>query len=109
MTQVEIQHLHHKRNLMREARRREMLEDFRKRLEPLTEFNRKVQLEQWKCENKDKIQELLDYEHSAYKTELEIQLKKTRDTFAAKALFARVEIEDIKKIFNMSDDEIEAL
>jgi hypothetical protein len=109
LKQSEIQHRHLKRNLIKEVNHDKLIETVRIALKPQTDFNAAVQIENWKYDNQNKIQELIAHEKSIYETQLALELEKAKLTYATKALFAKIEIEDIKKIFDMDDDDIDAL
>ena len=105
MTENQFQAHHHR--LVREQidAYEQAKQDFRRITAELTERKKERALEQWKHDNKEMIQSTIDFERKTKAEELEFKLREARDQYADKALCAGIDIELVKQIFSLTDEE----
>ena len=63
------------------------------------------QLEKWRMENYERIKDVIELERADKKAEIESKLKEARDAYADKALRMGIDIDIVKEIFQLTDEE----
>lgn len=66
---------------------------------------KELRLEKWRMENYEQIKGIIELERADKLAELEAKLKEARDAYAGKALHMGIDIDVVKEIFQLTDDE----
>ena len=107
MTQTQIQLHHHQ--MVREHRKQfnDMQEEFKEMTAKLTQLKNERIEEQWKLDNSEQIKAAIEYERTVKAQELEAKLREARNSYADKALSSGIDIDMVKEIFGLTDEEVE--